>query len=78
MSGPGYYLTLVRSDRDIDEDAILKEQLMTNIEPRPTSAMSATSVRSITKVLVSVSEWGLIECFLKEDTLLMLHNDKGF
>ncbi|XP_052284173.1 phospholipid-transporting ATPase ABCA1-like isoform X3 [Dreissena polymorpha] len=52
--GNGYYLTLVRSDRDIDEDAILKEQLMTNIEPRPTSAMSATSVRSITKVLPSM------------------------
>lgn len=48
--GNGYYLTLVREDTDLDEEAILKEQLMRN-DGRP---MSAGSVRTITSVLVSV------------------------
>lgn len=47
--GNGYYLTLVRSDRDVDEEAILKAQLMMASE-RP---VSAGSVRTITSVLVS-------------------------
>lgn len=45
--GNGYYLTLVRGDKDIDEEAILKEQLISN--ERPTSA---ASVRTITNVMV--------------------------
>ena len=49
--GNGYYLTLVRSDNDVDEDMILKEQLMINSD-RP---LSAGSVRTVTSVLVSVS-----------------------
>lgn len=49
--GNGYYLTLVRSDKDIDEEAILKEQLMVN-NSRP---MSAGSVRTVTSVVPSVT-----------------------
>ena len=46
--GNGYYLTLVRSDKDIDEEAILQSQLMMASE-RP---VSAASVRTITNVMV--------------------------
>lgn len=46
--GSGYYLTLVRGDHDIDEEAILKSQLLMATE-RP---LSAGSVRTITSVLV--------------------------
>lgn len=46
--GNGYYLTLVRGDRDIDEEAILTSQLLMATE-RP---LSAGSVRTITSVLV--------------------------
>ncbi|XP_060560202.1 phospholipid-transporting ATPase ABCA1-like [Ruditapes philippinarum] len=49
--GNGYYLTLVRSDNDIDEDLILKEQLMMN-QDRP---LSAGSVRTVTSVLPSLT-----------------------
>lgn len=51
--GNGYYLTLVRSDVDIDEEAILKSQLM-SISQRP---VSAGSVRTITSVLVCTKDF---------------------
>ncbi|XP_045158186.2 phospholipid-transporting ATPase ABCA1-like isoform X2 [Mercenaria mercenaria] len=49
--GNGYYLTLVRGDTDLDEEAILKEQLMMNSN-RP---LSAGSVRTVTSVLPSIT-----------------------
>jgi len=53
--GNGYYLTLVRADRDIDEDAILKSQLYLNESPggRP---MSASSVKTVTSVKVGLKK----------------------
>ena len=46
--GNGYYLTLVRSDTDMDEDEILKKELM-DYPSRPTSA---ASVRTLVDVQV--------------------------
>ena len=47
--GNGYYLTLVRSDTDVDEEEILKKELM-DYESRPTSA---ASIRTLVDVQVS-------------------------
>ena len=46
--GNGYYLTLVRSDEDLDEEELLKKELLEPLS-RPTSA---ASVRTIVDVQV--------------------------
>lgn len=48
--GNGYYLTLVRSDVDTDEDEILKKELL-EMPSRPTSA---ASVRTLVDVQVHI------------------------
>ena len=51
--GNGYYLTLVRSDIEVDEEDILKKQLMEEqLIETPSRPMSAASVRTIVDVQV--------------------------
>ncbi|XP_052776388.1 phospholipid-transporting ATPase ABCA1-like isoform X2 [Mya arenaria] len=54
--GNGYYLTLVRADKDIDEDAILKSQLFINSETADVRPLSAGSVRTVTNVVPAMGQ----------------------
>ncbi|XP_052777802.1 phospholipid-transporting ATPase ABCA1-like [Mya arenaria] len=76
--GNGYYLTLVRADKEVDEEAILKSQLFFTSEMTKVRPESASSKRSVTIMLNTMYKNNIHYCIIVFQPAMHREVDKGF